>query len=106
MSKAGGAAGGTLTRAEMSETMHKGIGFSRTECYRLIDSILELMTAEFERGTDVKISGFGTFHVRDKTARVGRNPKTGVEVAITPRRVLTFKPSQKLRERIAQAEAG
>ncbi len=97
---------GTLTRADISERMHKGIGLSRTECYKLVDSILELMSAEIERGEDVKISGFGTFHVRSKSARVGRNPKTGVEVSITPRRVLTFKPSQKLRERIAKADAG
>jgi integration host factor subunit alpha len=109
MSNAGGDAGndaGTLTRADMSEKMHKGIGLSRTECYKLVDSILDLMAAEIERGEDVKISGFGTFHVRNKLARVGRNPKTGVEVSITPRRVLTFKPSQKLRERIANGAAG
>jgi integration host factor subunit alpha len=95
---------GTLTRADLSEHIHKGIGLSRTDCYKLVDTILDLMTSEIERGADVKISSFGTFHVREKSARIGRNPKTGVEVQITPRRVLTFKPSQKLRERIAKGD--
>jgi integration host factor subunit alpha len=94
---------GTLTRADLSDQIHKGIGLSRTDCYKLVDTILDLMSAEIERGNDVKISSFGTFHVRSKSARLGRNPKTGVEVKITARRVLTFKPSQKLRERIAKA---
>ena len=91
---------GTLTRADLSERIHKGIGLSRTDCYKLVDSILELMTGVIERGDDVKVSSFGTFHVRRKAARVGRNPKTGEEIPISARRVVTFRPGQKLKARV------
>lgn len=68
----------------------------------MVESILEHMSSALEQGENVKISGFGTFLLRDKAERIGRNPKTGVEVPITPRRVLTFRASQMLKERIAR----
>lgn len=68
----------------------------------MVESILEHMSSALEQGENVKISGFGTFLLRDKAQRIGRNPKTGVEVPITPRRVLTFRASQMLKERIAK----
>lgn len=67
----------------------------------MVESILEHMSTALERGENVKISGFGTFLLRDKGERVGRNPKTGIEVPITPRRVMTFRASQMLKDRIA-----
>ena len=94
---------GTLTRADISDAVHDGIGLSRAECYGLVDSIIDTMSDAIVKGEDVKISGFGTFVVRDKAARIGRNPKTGVEVPIGPRRVLTFRASQKMRDTIIAA---
>lgn len=93
----------TLTRADLAETLNARIGLSRAESARIIDSILNLMCDALAHGENVKISGFGTFVLRDKTGRIGRNPKTGVEVPITPRRVLTFRPSQIMRDQIARA---
>ena len=94
---------GTLTRADLSDAIHNGIGLARSECYDLVDSILDRMSDALASGDTVKISGFGTFLVREKGGRIGRNPKTGVEVPIEPRRVLTFKASQKMRDRIIAA---
>lgn len=94
---------GTLTRADLSEAVHNEIGLSRAECSELIESILAHMGDALAKGENVKISGFGTFILRDKPQRIGRNPKTGVEVPIAPRRVLTFRASQKMRERITKA---
>lgn len=91
----------TLTRAEIADALNRKLGLSRAESLGLVESILEKMSIALERGENVKISGFGTFLLRDKTERIGRNPKTGVEVPITPRRVLTFRASQLLKERIA-----
>lgn len=93
---------GTMTRASLAEVLHAEIGLSRSECATLIDDVLERIGSALEGGDNVKISGFGSFLLRDKNARVGRNPKTGVEVPISPRRVLTFRPSQKMRERITR----
>ena len=93
---------GTLTRADMAEAMNRQVGLSRTESAAMVESILELMTAALEQGENLKISNFGTFVLRDKAQRIGRNPKTGVEVPITPRRVLTFRASQAMRDRIAR----
>src|SRR3546814_1067646 len=76
---------GTLTRADLAESVNRHIGLSRAEAATLIESILEHMSAALERGENVKISSFGTFVLRDKTQRMGRNPKTGVEVPIEPR---------------------
>jgi len=90
----------TLTRAEIAEAINRRLGLSRTESLAMVESIIRLMTDALAQGENVKISGFGTFLLRDKTERVGRNPKTGVEVPITPRRVLTFRASQMLRDEI------
>lgn len=95
--------GGTLTRADLSEAVHNEIGLSRAECSDLVEAILDEMCDALAQGQNVKISGFGTFILRDKPQRIGRNPKTGIEVPIAPRRVLTFRASQKMRERIAKA---
>jgi integration host factor subunit alpha len=93
----------TLTRADLAETLNARIGLSRSESAKIIDSILSMMSDALAQGENVKISGFGTFVLRDKNGRIGRNPKTGVEVPITPRRVLTFRPSQIMRDQIARA---
>jgi len=76
------------------------VGLSRADSAQMVESILDHMTDAMESGENVKISGFGTFLLRDKGERIGRNPKTGVEVPITPRRVLTFRASQMLKDRI------
>lgn len=91
----------TLTRAEIAERLNRQIGLSRSESAQLVEQVLELVADALEQGQNVKISGFGTFVLRDKNERIGRNPKTGIEVPITPRRVLTFRPSQSLRDRVA-----
>lgn len=90
----------TLTRAEIAEQVHSEIGLSRADSAMLVERILHHMCESLSRGENVKISGFGTFVLRDKGARVGRNPKTGTEVPIEPRRVLTFRASQTTRGRI------
>ena len=90
-------ADGTLTRADISASINRNIGLSRNESARLVESILDHMTSALAAGQNVKISSFGTFVLRDKGERVGRNPKTGVEVPISPRRVLTFRASQTMR---------
>ena len=91
---------GTLTRADLAETINRKMGFSRAESLDLVEQILGKLCEALADGQNVKISGFGSFILRDKNGRVGRNPKTGVEVPITPRRVLTFRASQKLKSRI------
>jgi len=91
----------TLTRAAIADAMHKKLGLSRAESLDMVESILRHVCEALSKGENVKISGFGTFLLRDKGERIGRNPKTGVEVPITPRRVLTFRSSQMLKERIA-----
>ncbi|MCJ1960115.1 integration host factor subunit alpha [Novosphingobium mangrovi (ex Hu et al. 2023)] len=93
----------TLTRAELADAIHRQLGLSRTESLSMVESILQHMVTALGDGENVKISGFGTFLLRDKGERMGRNPKTGVEVPITPRRVLTFRASQMLKDRIAGA---
>lgn len=93
---------GTLTRADLAETINRDVGLSRADAATLVESILDHMAAALEDGQNVKISGFGTFLLRDKAQRVGRNPKTGVEVPITPRRVMTFRASQLMKQRIAK----
>jgi integration host factor subunit alpha len=91
----------SVTRADLSEAIHNEIGLSRSECSDLVQSVLSHMVDAIAKGDNVKISGFGTFVLRDKPARIGRNPMTGVEVPIAPRRVLTFRPSPKMRSRVA-----
>lgn len=92
---------GTLTRADLSEQVHREIGLSRAESASIVEQVLEHLCQALSTGQNVKISGFGSFVLREKGERVGRNPKTGVEVPIAPRRVLTFRASQMLRDRIA-----
>mgnify|MGYP002080087844 CR=1 FL=1 len=90
----------TLTRADIAEAMNRKLGLSRSESLGMVEAILDLMSDALASGENVKISGFGTFLLRDKSERIGRNPKTGVEVPITSRRVLTFRASQMLKERV------
>ena len=87
----------TLTRADLCEAVHEEVGLSRQECSGLVERTLELVVESLERGETVKLSGFGVFQVREKRARMGRNPKTGDEVPIAPRRVLVFRPSHVLK---------
>ncbi|SFS11199.1 integration host factor subunit alpha [Sphingomonas jatrophae] len=94
---------GTLTRADLADAVHRDIGVSRADAARMVESVLAHMCQALSEGENVKISGFGSFVLRDKGERVGRNPKTGVEVPIAPRRVLTFRASQMMRDRIVQA---
>ncbi len=91
---------GTLTRADLADVVHREIGLSRADSASIVERILHHMCHALAEGQNVKISGFGSFILRDKGERVGRNPKTGVEVPIAPRRVLTFRASQIMRERI------
>ncbi len=94
---------GTLTRADLADALHREVGLSRADSSKLVEQILEHMCDALSNGRNVKISGFGSFVLRDKGERVGRNPKTGVEVPIAPRRVLTFRASQMMRDRIVAA---
>ncbi len=94
---------GTLTRADLADAIHRQVGLSRTDSSRLVEQILGNMCEALANGENVKISGFGTFVLREKGERIGRNPKTGVEVPIAPRRVLTFRASQMMRDRIVDA---
>lgn len=91
----------TLTRMDLSEAVFREVGLSRNESAQLVESVLDEMSDALVKGEQVKISSFGTFSVRDKSARVGRNPKTGEEVPINPRRVLTFRPSHLMKDRVA-----
>ena len=90
----------TVTRAQLAETIYSQVGLSRNDSAELLEAILERVSRALEAGESVKISGFGTFSVRQKGRRIGRNPKTGVEVPILPRRVLVFRPSQVLKARV------
>jgi integration host factor subunit alpha len=90
----------TVTRADLAEAVYEELGLSRQECSDLVESMLTLLSDELARGETVKLSSFGSFAVRDKGERVGRNPKTKEEVMIDPRRVLVFKPSQVLKDRV------
>ncbi len=91
----------TLTRMDLSEAVFREVGLSRNESAELVEAVLTHMSDALVEGEQVKISSFGTFSVRDKAARIGRNPKTGEEVPIQPRRVLTFRPSHLMKERVA-----
>jgi len=95
-------ANGTLTRADLADVVHRRLGLSRAESAGVVERVLHHMCHALSVGENVKISGFGTFILRDKGQRVGRNPKTGIEVPIAPRRVMTFRASQIMRDRIAK----
>ena len=88
----------TITRADVAEAIYEEIVLSRKDSNDILDMILDEMTNELVKGNDVKLSSFGTFALRNKKARAGRNPKTGVEAVISPRRVISFKPSQTMRK--------
>ena len=92
----------TLTRMDLSEAVFREVGLSRNESADWVESVLNHVSDALVRGEQVKLSSFGTFSVRDKNARVGRNPKTGQEAPIPPRRVLTFRPSHLMKERVAE----
>jgi integration host factor subunit alpha len=89
---------GTLTRADLYEAVYRKAGLPRNECVGLVELVLTKITDCLERGENVKLSGFGTFEVRNKGKRIGRNPKTGVEAPIPPRRVMVFRASALLRQ--------
>lgn len=90
----------TVTRAHLIEAVYEEVGLSRNESAELVESVFGEIGQSLGNGETVKISSFGSFYVREKGERVGRNPKTGDEVPILPRRVLVFRPSQVLKERI------
>jgi integration host factor subunit alpha len=92
----------TATRVDMIEAVYRRVGLSRSESARLVELVFKEIMDCLERGETVKLSSFGSFIVRTKGLRMGRNPRTGVEVPITPRRVIVFKPSDILKERLAR----
>lgn len=96
----------TLTRMDLSEAVFREVGLSRNESSNLVEAVLLHVSDALASGDSVKISSFGTFSIRDKTARIGRNPKTGDEVPISPRRVLTFRPSHLMKDRVAAGSNG
>ncbi len=98
--------GKTVTRADLVEALAKRANMQRADANRLLTRMLEMMQDSMVDGETVKLSRFGNFNVRAKRQRVGRNPKTGEEVPITPRRVVTFRPSQMLREFVEKGGRG
>ena len=90
----------TVTRNELANAVHQQIGLSNNESAQLVASVLEEVSRSLEQGDSVKLSSFGTFSVHSKNERIGRNPKTGVEARISPRRVLSFRPSNLMKKRI------
>ncbi|MBI1180544.1 MAG: integration host factor subunit alpha [Alphaproteobacteria bacterium] len=95
--------GKTVTRADLSEAVYQEVGLSRNESAQLVERVLDIISDKLVDGESVKISSFGSFVVRQKGGRTGRNPKTGEEVPIGPRRVLVFRPSQVLKSIVAGA---
>ena len=95
----------TVTKAKLAEALFEEVGFNKREAKELIDQFFEEIRVSLEQGEAVKISGFGSFLLRDKRSRPGRNPKTGEEVPISARRVVTFRASQKLKGEIAENSA-
>jgi integration host factor subunit alpha len=93
----------TITRADLAEAVYAQVGLSRNESSDLVEQLLDEMMAALVAGDNVKVSSFGSFTVKEKGERIGRNPKTGVEVPISPRKVLTFRASHVLKERINEA---
>lgn len=94
-----------LTKADMAEHLFEELGLNKRESKDIVESFFEEIRAALERGEQVKLSGFGNFDLREKKERPGRNPKTGEEIPITARRVVTFRPGQKLKSRV-EAYAG
>lgn len=98
--------GETLTRADLAEAVHNEVGLTRQDCAALVERTLDLVTEALEQGEVVKLSGFGVFQVRAKSARMGRNPKTGEPAAIDPRRVISFRASQVMKAMVDEAHSG
>ena len=96
-------AGATITRSQLSEAVYQEVGLSRNESAELLEAVLNEVSDALSRGEPVKISSFGSFTVRQKGQRIGRNPKTGEEVPILPRKVLVFRPSQVLKSLITSS---
>jgi integration host factor subunit alpha len=99
-----GEGGKTVTKAELADTLFERLGLNKREAKDMVDGFFDEIRAALERGESVKLSGFGNFQLRDKPQRPGRNPKTGEEIAITARRVVTFHASQKLKAAVAEAQ--
>ena len=91
-----------LTKADMAESLFEELGLNKREAKELVEAIFEEVRLALEEGEEVKLSGFGNFVLRDKNQRPGRNPKTGEEIPITARRVVTFRPGQKLKSRVEE----
>ncbi|EDN66617.1 Histone-like bacterial DNA-binding protein [Beggiatoa sp. PS] len=91
-----------LTKAAMAEKLFDEVGLNKREAKDMVDRFFEEVRAALEKGESVKLSGFGNFDLRDKKQRPGRNPKTGQEIPISARRVVTFRPGQKLRARVEE----
>ena len=92
----------TITKAELAATLYEEVGLNKREAKEFIELFFEKIRVALEDGQSVKLSGFGGFSIRDKSQRPGRNPKTGVEVAVSARRFVTFKASQKLKDDVAE----
>lgn len=97
--------GKTLTRVDLAEAVYRKVGLSRTESADLVETVLDAICDSVVSGESVKLSSFGSFLIRDKNERIGRNPKTGEEVPIKPRRVMVFKPSNILKEAVLNGNA-
>jgi integration host factor subunit alpha len=91
---------GALTKADMAEMLYQELGLNKREAKELVEMFFEEIRLSLESGNQVKLSGFGNFDLRDKNQRPGRNPKTGEEIPISARRVVTFRPGQKLKSRV------
>ncbi|MDA8174697.1 MAG: integration host factor subunit alpha [Nitrospiraceae bacterium] len=94
-----------MTKADLVEIIYEKVGLSKKEAQTIVETIFDTITEFFRDGESVKVSGFGTFNVRSKRARRGRNPKTGDELEITPRKVLTFRASNQLKAAIEKYDA-
>ena len=92
----------SLTKADLAEMLYEELGFNKREAKEIVELFFEEIRTALESGRDVKLSGFGNFDLRDKTQRPGRNPKTGEEIPISARRVVTFRPGQKLKARVEE----
>ena len=93
----------TLTKAEIADLLFEKVGLNKREAKDMVEAFYEEIRAQLERGESVKLSGFGNFQLRDKPQRPGRNPKTGEDIPITARRVVTFNPSQKLKSMVEKS---
>ena len=96
----------TITRADLAEAVFRKVGLSRTESAELVEMVIDEICNAIVHGDSVKLSSFATFQIRDKKERIGRNPKTGEEVPISERRVMTFKASNVLKQRVLKGHAG